>query len=128
MGGKPYTPPKTTKHEEALGYAAKVAAQGLVIEGPINLDVRFCVPIPSSWPKWRRLKAIESTLYPTGRPDLDNYIKTVLDGLNGVIWQDDSQVVRITAEKVYSVEPHTNVRIRECMSSTSQTMSTADAL
>ena len=34
------------------------------------------------------------------RGDLDNYIKTVLDALNGVAWKDDSQVARITGIKV----------------------------
>lgn len=34
------------------------------------------------------------------RGDLDNYVKTVLDALNGVAWKDDSQVVRITGIKV----------------------------
>lgn len=33
------------------------------------------------------------------RGDLDNYVKTVLDALNGVAWPDDSQVVKITAIK-----------------------------
>lgn len=33
------------------------------------------------------------------RGDLDNYVKTVLDALNGVAWDDDSQVVKITAIK-----------------------------
>lgn len=33
------------------------------------------------------------------RGDLDNYIKTVLDALNGVAWKDDSQVVKITGIK-----------------------------
>lgn len=33
------------------------------------------------------------------RGDLDNYIKTVLDALNGVAWRDDSQVVKITGIK-----------------------------
>lgn len=33
------------------------------------------------------------------RGDLDNYIKTVLDALNGVAWVDDSQVVKIVGIK-----------------------------
>lgn len=33
------------------------------------------------------------------RGDLDNYVKTVLDALNGVAWEDDSQVVKIIGIK-----------------------------
>jgi len=33
------------------------------------------------------------------RGDLDNYIKTILDALNGVAWKDDSQVVKIIGIK-----------------------------
>jgi len=33
------------------------------------------------------------------RGDIDNYVKTILDGLNGVAWKDDSQVVKVTAIK-----------------------------
>lgn len=34
------------------------------------------------------------------RGDLDNYLKTILDGLNGIAWDDDRQVVKITAVKL----------------------------
>lgn len=34
------------------------------------------------------------------RGDLDNYLKTILDALNGVAWDDDKQVVKITAVKL----------------------------
>lgn len=36
------------------------------------------------------------------RPDIDNEIKSILDGLNGLAWDDDGQIVRIIAEKYYS--------------------------
>jgi crossover junction endodeoxyribonuclease RusA len=35
------------------------------------------------------------------RRDIDNMLKLVLDGLNKVAWADDSQVVEITARKVF---------------------------
>jgi Holliday junction resolvase RusA-like endonuclease len=33
------------------------------------------------------------------RGDIDNYVKTILDALNGVAWRDDSQVVKVTGIK-----------------------------
>jgi Holliday junction resolvase RusA-like endonuclease len=38
---------------------------------------------------------------PTVPPDLDKLIRAVLDGLTGVAYKDDGQVVRITAVKIY---------------------------
>lgn len=35
-----------------------------------------------------------------GRPgDLDNIVKAIQDGLNGVVWCDDGQVVKLEAER-----------------------------
>ena len=64
--------------------------------GPLALTVTVWLAIPQSMPKKHR-----ATAQPTKRPDLDNYIKTVMDALNGVAWADDSQVVRIIADKRY---------------------------
>ena len=45
------------------------------------------------------------------RPDVDNAAKAVLDALNGVAWEDDSQVERLGVEKSYGQEARTTVRI-----------------
>lgn len=47
------------------------------------------------------------------RPDLDNLIKFVLDVMNGIVYNDDKQVVKITAEKIYDKEPRTEITIEE---------------
>lgn len=39
-----------------------------------------------------------------GKPDIDNIQKAVLDGLNGVAYDDDSQVVDVHCRKVYTDE------------------------
>ena len=48
---------------------------------------------------------------PTKKPDLDNVLKAVLDGLNGIAFVDDSQVVAITVRKKYTLTPSVAVAI-----------------
>jgi Holliday junction resolvase RusA-like endonuclease len=49
--------------------------------------------------------------HPIGRPDIDNLVKLVLDALNRVAWDDDSQVTHIDAAKQYGDKPQTIVAI-----------------
>lgn len=48
----------------------------------------------------------------TARPDLDNLLKLVLDALNGIVWNDDSQVISIKTKKIQNAEnPSTRLRV-----------------
>jgi Holliday junction resolvase RusA-like endonuclease len=38
---------------------------------------------------------------PCKKPDIDNYIKLLFDGMNGIIYKDDCQIVALEATKVY---------------------------
>jgi len=40
--------------------------------------------------------------YPTGKPDVDKLSRAILDSLTGIAYEDDSQVVKLTAQKVYT--------------------------
>ena len=40
-------------------------------------------------------------MFPSVKPDLDKLVRAVLDGLTGVAYEDDSQVVFIKATKTY---------------------------
>ncbi len=41
------------------------------------------------------------TVRQTPNGDVDNYAKAVLDSLNGVLWEDDDQIVFLTVKKVF---------------------------
>jgi len=81
------------------------------IEGPIFIKVRYYMPIPTSWPKYRK-KAAETELLPHIKtPDLDNLIKFTLDAL-APYWIDDRQVYLMDPGKYYSPIPRTEIVIQ----------------
>lgn len=47
------------------------------------------------------------------RPDLDNYIKALLDASNGILFKDDGQVAAMSAQKLYSLDPRIEIEIYE---------------
>lgn len=49
--------------------------------------------------------------YMTVKPDLDKLIRAVLDALTNVAYKDDSQVIHIYAEKVYSDEEYIQIGV-----------------
>lgn len=38
------------------------------------------------------------------RGDVDNYVKAILDSCNGIVWDDDDQILRLTASKRWEDE------------------------
>jgi crossover junction endodeoxyribonuclease RusA len=50
---------------------------------------------------------------PYVRPDLDKLIRAVLDGLTGVAYEDDQQVVCISAQKAYGETEGVHIKIKE---------------
>lgn len=112
-----YTPEKTKAFEEALrkAFLAQNSRQTPVYGRDIPLQMRLIigVSIPKSYTKKKHALCRDRVLAPTGKPDIDNVIKSVADSLNGAVFEDDSQLVRIYAERFYSEEPFVEVEIRE---------------
>ncbi len=88
-------------------------AQKLPTEKPLTVDVRFYRPIQKSISKIERQRRLTGQSWPTVKPDVDNYVKAILDALNGVAFKDDSQIVVLYARKIYSDNPRTEIEITE---------------
>lgn len=107
-----YTPAKTQAYEALVAQAGALAMRGREpLAGGVAITLDAVLPIPVSWPKHKRQAALEGSLLATSKPDLDNIAKAIKDGLNGVVWADDDQVVRLLAQKRYGQEPHVSVTV-----------------
>jgi Holliday junction resolvase RusA-like endonuclease len=97
-----YTPQKTANWEQEIAQAAREAmGSQSPLDTPVALSVRVYKAIPVSWSKAKRLQAETGVLRPVGKPDLDNYIKAIMDAGNGILWVDDSQVCELHGSKAY---------------------------
>lgn len=107
-----YTPEKTVKYEKLVGEVAKQAMGAMKpTEGAVALVVRAYMGIPVSWSQRKQRAAEFGEITPTKRPDLDNIVKAIKDGANGVTWKDDSQVIDVRASKRYGT-PRVEVEVR----------------
>jgi len=81
------------------------------LECPVAIRVRFYMPIPKSWPKYKKKMALQINPPHAKKPDIDNLVKLVLDTLEGVFFMRDSQVYCLRAYKYYSNVPETVIEI-----------------
>ena len=66
-----------------------------MIHGPVEVDIVFTLAKPLKVPK-------ERNGYPSCPPDIDKLLRSTFDGLKTAgIFEDDSRVVKVTAEKRY---------------------------
>ena len=77
----------------------------------VHVNIHAMFPIPKSFSKAKREKAIAWEIAPQTKPDLDNVVKAVLDGLNGVAYADDKQVTRLQIEKLYDGRPRLDIEM-----------------
>jgi len=111
-----YTPEKTVNYENLVKYCYVEQGEGKKLEGPLRMDIMFFFPVPQSYSNKRREAIRRMAEQHTKKPDIDNCIKSVTDALNNFAYDDDSQIVEISARKYYTEEePRAEVKITEVM-------------
>ena len=113
--GHTYTPKKTADYEKAIAEYWRQATNGFMYdkEQALIVNLVFGLPIPKSTSKSKTELMANGTIRPLKKPDVDNLAKAVMDGLNGVAWVDDSQVVRVSIYKEYAKEPYVYIYIHD---------------
>ena len=113
--GHAYTPKATADYEQAVAaYARRAMAEigEKKATGAVNVWLTFYYAPPKSWTKAQQLKCAEAGSLPkTTKPDVDNLVKAVLDGMNGIVFEDDNQIAGIYATKAWSYDRADSVSI-----------------
>lgn len=91
-----YQPKEDEEREKAIK-AAYLKAFGNIgpYSGPVAISMEVVYTVPPSRPKREKLSPGPKVT----KPDLDNVVKSVLDGLNKVAYTDDAHVIRQDAWK-----------------------------
>lgn len=109
-----YTPEKTKNYESEVGMMAK-AAMGASepLEGALEAFIYVTFAVPASYSKKRTEACLSGQEKHTKKPDLDNVVKTVLDGMSDIVFLSDSQITSIHATKVYGEVAKVEVLVKQ---------------
>jgi Holliday junction resolvase RusA-like endonuclease len=95
--GRAFPARRHTEWGNRIALAAQAVRPPTLFEGPIIMKVGIVRSRPPSLPK--------RETWPIKRPDLDNYLKGLMDSLRGIIYRDDAQVVDLRVQKFYGPIP-----------------------
>lgn len=109
--GFTYTPKDTVNYENLVKVCYMDQAKNLKLDGELKATIIAYYSIPKSTSKKKRVEMVEERIRPTKKPDLDNVAKIVLDSLNKVAFDDDSQIVKLEIEKFYSENPRVELQL-----------------
>ncbi len=113
-----YPAGKTVKYEAQLRFAGMCAMRDQAPGQPptiqpckLTVDVYMQAPLTPPGGKPVRAAMLAGEMRPTKKPDVDNYLKTVGDALNGVVWSDDSNIVEAVVRKWWAEHPRLVVAV-----------------
>ena len=106
-----YTPKESMVFENLVRTAFVAQFQGQPWSGPVSIDVVAFIGAPKSLRKWERELVDIECMPHTRKPDGDNVIKAIKDGLRSVAYVDDNLVFDGHYRKIYSNRPRTEVTL-----------------
>jgi len=109
-----YTDKQTLDYETLIkSFATEAMGSTDPLETPVSVFLYIRHAVPQSYSKKRTEACLSGLEQPCKKPDIDNIAKTFLDGMNGVVFKDDTQVIDLHVKKVYSAVPGCDVMVME---------------
>lgn len=109
-----YTPKKTKDFEKKIA-SEFLKAGGELLPKPIPVRVTVIIfhGVPKSYSKKKRAACLNQETRPMKKPDIDNICKCIMDGLNGVAYEDDTQIVSLIAYKYWAGTDYLEIHVTD---------------
>ncbi|CDN28328.1 RusA family crossover junction endodeoxyribonuclease [Lactiplantibacillus plantarum] len=108
-----YDPKAVKQFKQAVAEEAMLTYRNQPLSGSLTVTLVFYRPVQQSLSKVEKQRRIDGKHLPVVKPDLDNYIKSFLDALHGIYWQDDALITDIVASKRYGRQPRIEIEVKE---------------
>lgn len=106
-----YTPKKTRMYEALVSRQAQRVYDKEPISQNVSVKLDIYFKVPKSYSKKRTESCLLQLERPGKKPDIDNVVKSVLDGMNNIVYLDDKQVVGLVVNKYYAKDPKVIVNV-----------------
>ena len=107
-----YTPAKTKKEEKKVIAEIKKQYSEEPMKGALGVWITFYFAIPKSYTKKKCEELKHNEFLHTKKPDCDNLAKLYLDAMNGLVYEDDSQIQQLHLRKFYEPNGEGSVHIQ----------------
>ncbi|WP_271495944.1 RusA family crossover junction endodeoxyribonuclease [Enterococcus sp. 5H] len=104
-----------TAYKKSVKYHVMACKPSLIESGSLGVSITFYIYPPKKiLSKKSAAQDLENeTLYVDKKPDIDNYFKAVTDAAEGILYKNDGQIAVVTMQKLYSLNPRTEIEVEE---------------
>lgn len=103
-GVRVYDPPQNQDWKHTIQGQLIADRPQAPLSGPLMISLDFAMPKPKGASK-------KQLMWHVKKPDVDNLAKSVKDAMKGIVFEDDSQVVRLEVKKAYADSPGVLIRV-----------------
>lgn len=113
--GRAYELAEMKRWKQELAMLLAMRKPKRIEKGAIYVAVTFYIRPPQTISKVKTKHPVSNEelekIYVDKKPDIDNYVKAVLDASNGLLFKDDGQIAALTTQKLYSLNPRIELEI-----------------
>ncbi len=107
LSGKRFFDTQKEQKEAYALYLKQTHGSDPLFYNPLEISIIFYMPKPC------KVSKLAMPVYHTTKPDIDNLCKFLFDAMNEVIFTDDRIIARLIVEKKYTIDPRTEITIKE---------------